>query len=90
MQQIELFPLQSPCIGICQVNEKGLCRGCFRTRDERFHWQKLTPSQQRNVIRLAYNRQLRFLREEKQKHQPWDSSIPQQGELSLGHPDQDE
>ncbi|CAG9297528.1 DUF1289 domain-containing protein [Celerinatantimonas diazotrophica] len=81
MQQIEIFPIPSPCIGICQVNEKGLCRGCFRNRDERFYWQKLTPSQQRNVIRLAHNRKLRYLRAKAQATQ---SSIqPHEQSLDL-------
>ncbi|MFM2476337.1 DUF1289 domain-containing protein [Celerinatantimonas sp. MCCC 1A17872] len=79
MQQIEIFPIPSPCIGVCQVNEKGLCRGCFRNRDERFYWQKLSPSQQRNVIRLAHNRKIRFLRAQIQavqsSAQPSDPSL---------------
>lgn len=82
MQQIEIFPIPSPCIGVCQVNEKGLCRGCFRNRDERFYWQKLTPAQQRNVIRLAHNRKLRYIRAQAKSAQ---SSL-QSDELSLDLP----
>ena len=37
-EQLEFFPVQSPCRGICQVDERGYCRGCMRTRDERFNW----------------------------------------------------
>lgn len=27
MEQLEIFPLQSPCIGVCEVNNKGYCKG---------------------------------------------------------------
>ncbi|EIH5998274.1 DUF1289 domain-containing protein, partial [Escherichia coli] len=33
-EQLEFFPVQSPCRGICQSDERGFCRGCFRSRDE--------------------------------------------------------
>ncbi|MBR7250020.1 DUF1289 domain-containing protein, partial [Klebsiella variicola] len=26
-EQLEFFPIQSPCRGICQVDERGYCRG---------------------------------------------------------------
>lgn len=38
-EQLEFFPVQSPCRGICQTDERGYCRGCFRSREERFNWQ---------------------------------------------------
>ncbi|MFM2482917.1 DUF1289 domain-containing protein [Celerinatantimonas sp. YJH-8] len=82
MQQLEIFPLQSPCLGICEMNEKGLCRGCFRTREERFAWSKLSPDQQRNVIRLAHNRKVRYLRAQLKNHQPERPSV-EQTELPL-------
>ncbi len=28
----------SPCIGICSIDEDGLCGGCHRTGDEIAHW----------------------------------------------------
>ena len=34
-EQLEFFPVQSPCRGICQSDERGYCRGCMRSRDER-------------------------------------------------------
>ncbi|HBB6017381.1 TPA: DUF1289 domain-containing protein, partial [Escherichia coli] len=27
-EQLEFFPVQSPCRGICQSDERGFCRGC--------------------------------------------------------------
>ena len=44
-EQLEFFPIQSPCRGICQVDERGYCRGCMRTRDERFNWQNFSDTQ---------------------------------------------
>lgn len=44
-EQLEFFELQSPCRGICQTNEQGYCRGCYRTRDERFNWINYSDSQ---------------------------------------------
>ncbi|WP_265524876.1 DUF1289 domain-containing protein, partial [Providencia rustigianii] len=41
-EQLEFFEIPSPCRGICQTNEQGYCRGCYRTRDERFGWLQLT------------------------------------------------
>lgn len=28
----------SPCIGICRIDDEGLCGGCHRTGDEIAHW----------------------------------------------------
>ena len=59
MEQLEFFPLESPCIGVCELNNKGYCKGCLRSREERFYWQKMTPVQQQEVLRLCRNRKAR-------------------------------
>ena len=59
MEQLEIFPLQSPCIGVCEVNNKGYCKGCLRNREERFNWQKMSPAQQQEVMRLCRDRKRR-------------------------------
>ncbi|MEG0008124.1 MAG: DUF1289 domain-containing protein [Aeromonas sp.] len=61
MEQLEIFPLQSPCIGVCEVNNKGYCKGCLRSREERFNWQKMSPTEQQEVMRLCRNRKARVL-----------------------------
>lgn len=61
-EQLEFFPLQSPCRGICQSDERGFCRGCFRSRDERFNWQKMNNGQKQEVLRLC---RLRLLRKQR-------------------------
>ncbi|SQB39580.1 Predicted Fe-S protein [Citrobacter koseri] len=43
-EQLEFFPVPSPCRGICQSDERGFCRGCLRSRDERFNWQKMSDA----------------------------------------------
>ena len=61
-EQLEFFPLQSPCRGICQSDDRGFCRGCYRSRDERFNWQTMTNGQKQEVLRLCRLRLLRKLR----------------------------
>ncbi|MGF1715777.1 DUF1289 domain-containing protein [Photobacterium chitinilyticum] len=78
MEQLDFFSIPSPCIGVCQVNERGYCKGCMRSRDERFNWQKMTADQQRNTIRLCRQRYLRVMRRNK-AHQ--EKPLPEQ-ELS--------
>lgn len=59
-EQLEFFPVPSPCRGICQVNDRGYCRGCLRSRDERFNWMTYSDAQKREVLRLC---RLRFQRQ---------------------------
>ena len=61
-EQLEFFPVQSPCRGICQSDERGFCRGCQRSRDERFNWQNMSDAQKQDVLRLCRQRLLRKLR----------------------------
>ena len=77
MQQIEIFEIPSPCKGICQVNNRGYCKGCYRSRDERFYWNKFTNAEKRKVISLCQQRYKRYLQKKQQtEHQ---QSTPEQG-----------
>lgn len=76
-EQLEFFPLQSPCRGICQVDERGFCRGCMRSREERFNWQHFSDAQKQQVLRLCRQRLLRKLRANK----PAADEEPQQPSL---------
>ncbi|MGR5147273.1 DUF1289 domain-containing protein [Photobacterium alginatilyticum] len=69
MEQLEFFSIPSPCVGVCQVNERGYCKGCMRSRDERFNWQKMTADQQRNTLRLCRQRYIRVMRRSKADNQ---------------------
>lgn len=62
MSQLEFFEIPSPCIGVCEVNNKGFCKGCFRSRDERLYWLELTAEHKRQVVRLCQSRKERVLR----------------------------
>lgn len=64
-EQLEFFPVQSPCRGICQTDERGYCRGCFRSREERFNWQTMSDAQKQEVLRLCRQRLLRKIRANK-------------------------
>ena len=61
MEQLEFFCIPSPCIGVCQANSKGYCKGCLRSREERLYWLKLTDTQKQNVLRLCRLRKRKLL-----------------------------
>ncbi|AHG22387.1 oxidoreductase [Chania multitudinisentens RB-25] len=65
-QQLEFFDIPSPCRGICQADERGFCRGCLRSREERFGWMQMNDTQKRDVLRLCRQRYLRLHRVSKQ------------------------
>lgn len=56
LSQGELFDIESPCINICKWNNRGYCLGCFRSRDERFHWLKFSDFQRQKIINLCDKR----------------------------------
>ncbi|MFK3716062.1 DUF1289 domain-containing protein [Escherichia coli] len=60
-EQLEFFPVQSPCRGICQSDERGFCRGCFRSRDERLYWNKMSAGEKQEVPTLCRLRLLATL-----------------------------
>lgn len=62
MQQLEFFEIPSPCLGVCEVNNRGYCKGCFRSRDERLYWLKLSDTDKRLVVRLCQQRKMRVLK----------------------------
>ena len=68
MQQVELFPVDNPCIGVCQSNSKGYCMGCLRSRTERQKWNELMPAEKMRVIDLCRLRKEK-LKAIKAKHQ---------------------
>jgi len=57
--QLEFFDVPSPCIGVCQTDDKGLCRGCFRTRDERQQWLNYDSDVKQKVIKRCIQRRKR-------------------------------
>ncbi len=57
--QLEFFEVPSPCIGICQSNDKGLCIGCMRSRKERQEWRDLANDEKQKVIKRCIQRKKR-------------------------------
>lgn len=76
-EQLEFSPSRARAGGICQVDERGYCRGCMRTRDERFNWQHFSDTQKQEVLRLCRQRLLRKIRANK----AGDTEEPQQPSL---------
>ncbi|WP_372872918.1 DUF1289 domain-containing protein [Shewanella sp.] len=59
MEQLVFFEIPSPCIDVCQSDNRGYCLGCFRSRDERFNWQRFSDAEKTEVIRLCKDRKRR-------------------------------
>jgi len=58
--QLEFFDVPSPCIAICQLNDKGQCLGCFRTRAERQTWTSINSDEKQKVIKRCLQRKKRL------------------------------
>jgi len=46
----------SPCLNICSLDGRGVCRGCFRTITEIAGWAGMKAGEQWDVIRRAADR----------------------------------
>jgi predicted Fe-S protein YdhL (DUF1289 family) len=62
MEQLEFFPVPNPCVGVCDSDEKGYCKGCMRKRSERFAWQTMSIAEQKHIVKLCM---LRYRRKQK-------------------------
>jgi uncharacterized protein len=62
VEQIELFQVESPCRGVCENSAKGFCKGCLRSREERFQWFRLTDREKRKVLQICKQRWQRLLK----------------------------
>ena len=56
MQQLEFFEIPSPCIGMCESGERGYCVGCFRSREERLHWNQIDDNTKRIIVKACNRR----------------------------------
>ncbi|MCP4990280.1 MAG: DUF1289 domain-containing protein [Colwellia sp.] len=57
--QLEFFDVPSPCVGICQSDEKGHCLGCMRSRKERQEWKTLKNDEKQKLIKRCIQRKKR-------------------------------
>jgi predicted Fe-S protein YdhL (DUF1289 family) len=49
----------SPCINVCSLDERGYCRGCYRSRGEIAGWSNMSPERQWEVLRAVEARRPR-------------------------------
>ena len=49
-------PPGSPCLNICSLDDRGVCRGCFRTIDEIAGWSRMSAGEQWAVIERTERR----------------------------------
>ena len=42
--------VQTPCIGVCTMNDDGLCDGCLRTGDEIGAWLALDDAEREHLM----------------------------------------
>jgi predicted Fe-S protein YdhL (DUF1289 family) len=40
----------SPCVGICNLDDDGLCEGCLRSSAEIAHWSQMNDDQRLHVM----------------------------------------
>jgi uncharacterized protein len=69
--QLEFFDVPSPCIGVCQSDDRGFCKGCYRSRDERLEWISLTSDAKQKVVKKCIQRR-------KRKEAPAKSKVTEQ------------
>jgi uncharacterized protein len=50
MTGVTAIPILSPCIGICELDGEGYCRGCLRSGDEIARWLDMGDSERRRLM----------------------------------------
>ena len=48
----------SPCLNICSLDDRGVCKGCFRTLAEIAEWSRMNAGEQWAVVDRAERRRL--------------------------------
>ena len=43
-------PILSPCVGICELDGDGYCKGCLRSGDEIARWISMGESERRRLV----------------------------------------
>ncbi|MEM9300967.1 MAG: DUF1289 domain-containing protein [Pseudomonadota bacterium] len=51
-------PVESPCIGVCTLDDDGNCMGCHRSTDEIAGWTSMTDDERRAVMERVEARAL--------------------------------
>jgi predicted Fe-S protein YdhL (DUF1289 family) len=53
-------PVASPCVGICQLDQRSVCLGCGRLIGEIAEWSAASEMRRREIAGDAARRQLAF------------------------------
>nr|WP_318445867.1 DUF1289 domain-containing protein [Photobacterium leiognathi] len=69
MEQKDFFDIPSPCKRICEVNNRGYCKGCYRSRQERLYWLQMTDDQKHQVLDICRRREQQVRRRHRVKVQ---------------------
>jgi predicted Fe-S protein YdhL (DUF1289 family) len=48
----------SPCINVCSLDDRGVCRGCFRTLADIADWTRMTAGDRRAAVARAEARRI--------------------------------
>lgn len=75
MKQLEYFDIQNPCRQICRFNRQKICAVCFRSMNERQHWDEADDEEKRTTLRRSHQRRLAYRRaawlaQQQKKHRP--------------------
>lgn len=54
MNQANFTP--SPCIRKCGLNERDICRGCFRSKQEIIDWERMSETDKKATVERAQQR----------------------------------
>jgi predicted Fe-S protein YdhL (DUF1289 family) len=58
MSEIVQEEVQSPCIGVCSIDEaSGYCQGCYRTTEEIKGWWNMSQPEQTQLVAELEQRQ---------------------------------
>jgi len=57
--QLEMFDIPNPCIGVCESGPRGYCKGCLRSREERFQWHEKPAAEKSRINKLLAQRRKR-------------------------------
>ena len=82
-EQPDFFNIPSPCIGVCEANAKGYCKGCLRSREERLYWLDMTDEQKHQVMRLIGMRKTKIRNRKLELLERPDNAAPEQGSFDF-------
>lgn len=87
IDQGELFVIPNPCRGICTVNNRGYCKGCLRSRKERFHWHEFSPFHQQLIINTCEKRRLKIIAAKSAQPEDDVEEVVPQLDMFIANPD---